>query len=65
MEQDYDWPRLIHDEIEALFRFGIAATEDQLPAIRLLAVWGENTKDEAVCPLFRDNHGSLGSILSS
>ena len=38
MEQDRDWQRLTHEDDASLFRFEIAATEDQLPTQSLLVV---------------------------
>ena len=39
MEQDRDWQRLVHEDNEALVRFEIAATEDQLSTPSLLVGW--------------------------
>ena len=49
--QDRAWQRLIHEDIEDLFRFEIAATEDQLPTPNLLVVWGGNGQGSRQCIL--------------
>ena len=65
MEQDRDWQRLIHEDDQALFRFEIAATEDQLPTPSVLCCWEILTKEQAVCPVCKVKQGTLKHILSS
>ena len=65
MEQDRDWQRLIHEDDQALFRFEIAATEDQLPTPGVLRCWEILAKEQAVCPVCKVKQGTLKHILSS
>ena len=65
MEQDRDWQRLIHEDDQALFRFEIAATEDQLPTPGVLRCWEILTKEQTVCPVCKVKQDTLKHILSS
>ena len=65
MEKDRDWQRIIQEDNDALFKFEIAATEDQLPTPSVLSVWKVLNKGQARCHICNDKQCSLSHILSS